>query len=80
MRTPKGYVTVRGVMEVNWTVELPESLCRKSVASDDPAVEAAMQSVHQDFCTFLWGPDRPSARVYCEVVEDDVVVEEDERE
>ncbi len=80
MSTPKGYVTVRGVMEVNWTVELPEDLCRKSVACADPAVEAAMQAVHQDFATYLWGPDRSSARVYCEVMEDDVVVEEDDRE
>ncbi len=80
MSTPKGYVTVRGVMEVNWAVELPEALCRESVACEDPAVEAAMQAVSQDINTFLWGPEKPAARVFCEVIEDDVVVEEDARE
>ena len=38
MITPK-YVTVRGTMEVNWTVELPVEHCRESVACDDPAVD-----------------------------------------
>lgn len=80
MSTPKGYVTVRGTMEVSWTVELPEAHCRESVACADPAVEAAMQAVQQEIGTLLWGLEKPEARVFCEVMEDDVVVEEDERE
>lgn len=79
-RAAKGYVTVRGTMEVTWTVELPEALCRESVACEDPAVEAAMQAVQQEIGTLLWGSEKPEARVFCEVMEDDVVVEEDERE
>lgn len=77
--TPKGYKSVSGTMEVNWTVELPEETCHESVASDDPAVEAAMQAVSQQIAVCLWGTEKAPAHVYCEVSEMDVTVEEDER-
>lgn len=79
-QTSKGYVAVSGTMEVTWTAHLPEALCRESVACEDPAVEAAMQAVQQEIGTLLWGLEKPEARVYCEVMEDDVEIEEDERE
>lgn len=76
----KGYVTVSGTMEVNWTVELPKKLCRKGVACKDPAVEVAMEAVLQQMGVALWGLEEPSAHVYCEVSDLDVTVEEDERD
>ena len=80
MSAPKGYTTVCGTMTVSWTVELPEARCRESVACDDPAVEAAMQAVEQHIVTYLWGEDKPPATVFCEVMEEDVEVEEDNRD
>lgn len=79
MPSPKGYKTVSGRMEVQWTVELPEELSHTSMMCDDPAVEAAMQGIHQHVNVYLWGEDKEAASVYCDVNELDVEVEEDER-
>jgi len=80
METQKGYVKVAGMMSVGFTVELPIEHCSESVACDDPAKEAAMQAVSQLLEVWLWGEDKPPAKVFTEVCEQDVEVEDDDRE
>lgn len=79
MGEQKKNVTVAGTMTVNWTAELPSELCHESVCCEDPAVEAAMQMVQQSASVYLWGQDKRPVNVFCEVIEDDVEVEDDER-
>lgn len=69
---------VAGEMIVRWTVQLPDDAT--PVACDDPAVESAMQAVCQEQSVYLWGTDKRPAFVYAEVGEDDVRVEEDDRD
>ena len=80
MNEEKKHVTVCGEMKVLWTVELPIDTAREPVACDDPAIEAAMQAISQHINTYLWGEDKPPAVVYCEVDEEDVEIESDDRE
>lgn len=78
--TPKNHVSVSGIMQVNFTVELPIEACHESVVCDDPAKEAALQAVSQCIQTYLWGEDRPPAVVYADVWESDVEIESDDRD
>jgi hypothetical protein len=80
MGTPKGYIAVSGMMSVNFTVELPVEHCREGMACDDPAKEAAMQAVSQSIEVYLWGEDKPPAKVFAEVSEEDVELEGDDRD
>lgn len=71
---------VSGVVEIIWTVELPEGREHQGQMCEDPAVEAAVEGIPQDLYIYLWGQEAPAARVHYEVHEEDVVVEEDERD
>jgi len=74
------YVNVMGEMTISFTVELPVELCREPIACDDPVIEAALQAVSGHFCTYIWGEDKKPAVVYCDVGEQDVEIESDDRE
>jgi hypothetical protein len=73
------YVDVMGEMTIPFTVQLPVELCRESVACDDPAIEAALQAVSGHICTYIWGEDKKPAVVYCDVGEQNVEIESDDR-
>jgi hypothetical protein len=73
------YVEVHGEMTIRWTVALPLESCREPVACADPAVEAALQAISQHICTYIWGEERKPAVVDCDVEEDDVTIESDDR-
>lgn len=79
MNTSK-YVTVSGEMVVCFNVELPTDFSHDGQACDDPAVEAALCAVNEMVQVFLWGQDNLPARVSLEVFEEDVTIEEDNRE
>lgn len=73
------YVDVVGEMTVPFTVQLPVQLCREPIACDDPAIEAVLQAVSGHICTYIWGEDKKPAVVYCDVGEQDVEIESDDR-
>lgn len=77
--TERKTVTVSGIMEVSWTVELPEEHKYNGQACEDPAVECALSAITQHCSILLWGEREPHARVYLDVGEDDVRVEDDDR-
>lgn len=74
------YVDVMGEMTIPFTVQLPVELCREPIACDDPAIEAALQAVSGYVCTYIWGEDKKPAVVYCDVGEQNVEIESDDRE
>jgi len=73
------YVDVMGEMIVPFTVQLPVELCREPIACDDPAIEAAMQAVAGHISTYIWGEDKKPAVVYCDLNEQNVEIESDDR-
>ena len=73
------YVDVLGKMTIPFTVQLPVELCREPIACDDPAIEAALQAVSGHVCTYIWGDDKKPAVVYCDVGEQNVEIESDDR-
>ena len=73
------YVDVMGEMTIAFTVQLPIELCHEPVACDDPAIEAALQAVSGHICTYIWGEDRKPAVVYCDVGDQNVEIESDNR-
>jgi len=73
-------VRVSGTMTVTWSVLLPDDSAREVVACADPAVEAAMTFLPQFGAVHVWGEEREPAEVFIEVHEEDVEVEEDDRE
>ena len=73
-------VRVSGTMTVTWSVLLPDESAREAVACADQAVEAAMTFLPQSGTVHLWGEDREPAEVFVEVHEEDVEVEDDDRE
>jgi len=73
------YVDVMGEMTISFTVQLPVELCREPIACDDPAIEAALQAVSGHICTYIWGEDKKPAVVYCDVGEQNVEIESDDR-
>ncbi|MGD8499524.1 MAG: hypothetical protein PVJ86_02690 [Phycisphaerales bacterium] len=74
------YVDVMGEMTIAFTVQLPAELCREPIACDDPAIEAALQAVSEHICTYIWGEDKKPAVVYCDVSDQNVEIESDDRE
>jgi len=74
------YVDVMGEMIIPFTVQLPVELCREPIACDDPAIEAALQAVSGHICTYIWGEDKKPAVVYCDVGDQNVEIESDDRE
>ena len=73
------YVDVMGEMTISFTVQLPVELCREPIACDDPAIEAALQAVSGHICTYIWGEDKKPAVVYCDVGDQNVEIESDDR-
>jgi hypothetical protein len=73
------YVDVMGEMTIPFTVQLPVELCHEPIACDDPAVEAALQAVSGHIFTYIWGEDRKPAVVYCDVGDQNVEIESDDR-
>ena len=73
------YVDVMGEMTIPFTVQLPVELCHEQIACDDPAIEAALQAVSGHVCTYIWGEDRKPAVVYCDVGDQNVEIESDDR-
>lgn len=73
------YVDVIGEMTIPFTVQLPVELCREPIACDDPAIEAALQAVSGHVCTYIWGEDQKPAVVYCDVGDQNVEIESDDR-
>jgi hypothetical protein len=73
------YVDVMGEMTILFTVQLPVEHCHEPIACDDPAVEAALQAVSDYSCTYLWGEDKKPAVVYCDVGDQNVEIESDDR-
>ena len=73
------YVDVMGEMIIPFTAQLPVELCREPIACDDPAIEAALQAVSGYVCTYIWGEDKKPAVVYCDVGEQNVEIESDDR-
>jgi len=73
------YVDVMGEMTIAFTAKLPVELCHEPIACDDPAVEAALQAVSGHICTYIWGEDRKPAVVYCDVGDQNVEIESDDR-
>jgi hypothetical protein len=73
------YVDVMGEMTIAFTVQLPVELCHEPVTCDDPAIEAALQAVSGRVCTYIWGEDKKPAVVYCDVSDQDVEIESDDR-
>ena len=73
------YVDVMGEMTIPFTVQLPVELCHEQIACDDPAIEAALQAVSGHICTYIWGEDKKPAVVYCDVGEQNVEIESDDR-
>jgi hypothetical protein len=71
---------VSGILEINWTVELPDEKQRESNMCEDPAKEAVIEFIPQSGGVFIWGDDGPAAEVYLESYEEDIVIEEDERD
>ena len=66
-------------MTIAWTVELPVELCHEPVCCDDPAVEAALHAVAGHISTYIWGEDKKPAVVYCDLSEQNVEIESDDR-
>jgi hypothetical protein len=73
------YVDVLGEMTIAFTVRLPVELCHEPIACDDPAIEAALQAVSGHICTYIWGEDQKPAVVYCDLNEQNVEIESDDR-
>jgi hypothetical protein len=73
------YVDVMGEMTIPFTVQLPVEFCREPIACDDPAIEAALQAVSGHICTYIWGEDKRPAVVYCDVGDQNVEIESDDR-
>lgn len=73
------YVDVMGEMTIPFTVQLPVEFCREPVACDDPAIETALQAVSGHICTYIWGEDQKPAVVYCDVSDQNVEIESDDR-
>jgi hypothetical protein len=73
------YVDVMGEMTISFTVQLPVELCREPIACDDPAIEAALQAVSGHIYTYIWGEDKKPAVVYCDVGDQNVEIESDDR-
>lgn len=69
---------VAGEMRVTWSVELPEENKHIGQACTDPAIEAAMCAIN-DAHIYLWGEDKEPAKVFLEIHEDDIDIEEDNR-
>lgn len=74
-------VTVTGTVEVRWTVEIPKQHEWDGQACTDPAVEAVICSgVSGEYDIYLFGEDKPPVNVYLDVGEDDVTIEDDDRD
>jgi hypothetical protein len=73
-------IRVSGIIEVNWTVELPDGKEHCGVVADDPAIEAVLDFIPQVGSIYLWGEKEKPVEVFLEVHEEDVEIEEDERE
>ena len=74
--------TVSGIVELRWTVRLPDEHLRNPAGEglcDDPAIEAVLAFVPQMGNVCLRGEDGPEIEVYTELHEEDFEVEEDER-
>lgn len=61
------------------TVELPDKNKYNGQACQDPAVEAVIESLPQMIDVYVWGEQEKPARVYLEIMEEDVEIEEDHR-
>ena len=72
-------VHVAGEVTVHFQVELPVKHQHDGLACKDPAVEAVLASLGQQVDVLLWGRYEPPVKVFLEVSEEDVVVEEDDR-
>lgn len=71
---------VVGVASISWQVELPEGFELRGTTTKDPAVGALIDFLPQSGKVYLWGEDKPPAEVFIELLEDEVIVEEDDRE
>lgn len=72
---------VSGIVELMWTVELPDEFCEaEGNNATDPAIEAVIDFLPQMGKVFFRGEDQAPANVFLEVHEDDFVTEEDERD
>lgn len=72
------YRRVYGEARVLFTVELPAETAHEKVSCDDPAVEAALETIGANAEIFLWGEEKAPARVMVELFEEDIDIEEDE--
>lgn len=79
-KTAPKTVHVAGEVTLHWTVELPEKYPHEGLACKDPAVEAVLAAVGQSADILLWGKEEPPAKVFLEVDEEAVEIEEDDRE
>jgi hypothetical protein len=72
-------IRVSGILEINWSVELPEGKEHSGAISDDPVIEAVLDFIPQTGSIYLWGEDEKPVDVFLEVHEEDMEIEEDER-
>ena len=77
---PVDRVHTAGEMHVRWGAELPKETQHKGQACSDPAIEAALSALSQTTFVYLWGEDKEPAIVHFEICEEDVFLEEDDRQ
>jgi hypothetical protein len=71
---------VSGTLEINWTVEFEDDAPKKGMLCDDPAKEAVLEFIPQSGEVGIWGPNVEWPMVFIEKHEEDIVIEEDERD
>jgi hypothetical protein len=71
---------VCGILEINWSVVLPDGKEDVGTSTNDPAIGALLDFLPQSGQVYLWGEDEKPADIFIEYFEEDVVIEEDERE
>ena len=71
---------VCGTLEINWSVVLPDGKEDAGTVTDDPAIGALLDFLPQSGQVYLWGENDKPVDVFIESFEEDVVIEEDERE
>ena len=72
---------VTGSLTLYWSVDLPtQPKERWQGMCEDPAKEAVLDFIPQSGKIYLWGEDKEPADVWLEAHEEDVEIDDDERE
>lgn len=66
----------RGEARIMWTAEIPEGV--NANICDHPAVEAVLGFIPQAGDVWIDGDDKPPVKMFVEIHEEDVAIEEDE--